>query len=257
MTELVATTEEVQLDTMAPSIHSQTAVPTSADGSSERPSRPPVMFDRARGKRVLVSWLSSLVGLASLAAIHYMAPHFAKDNAWPAILGAFGTVCTCYSTPALATSADIFSLNVRQPRNVVGGSVISAFIGVSVRMIYEAIVGPDPATRDYFRWIPLALAVSLAIVAMALTLTTHPPGGAIAFIAVNGGPLYYNLGYLYIVFPVLLGVLWLTAVAFLFNNTYIQWPVRPAHLQSLTTAQWLRHEAGEWRPRGKRGKSGS
>lgn len=94
-----------------------------------------------------------------------------------------------------------------QPRNLVGGHLISAFIGVCV---YKLI--PDPI------WISAPLAVSLSIVAMQMTKTLHPPGGATALIAVIGTPKIKDLGFMYVLSPVLTGVLILLLVAIVANN---------------------------------------
>ncbi|MDF3027379.1 MAG: hypothetical protein K0S23_1686 [Fluviicola sp.] len=94
-----------------------------------------------------------------------------------------------------------------QPRNLVGGHLISAFIGVCV---YKLI--PDPI------WISAPLAVSLSIVAMQMTKTLHPPGGATALIAVIGTPKIKDLGFMYVLSPVLSGVLILLLVAIVANN---------------------------------------
>lgn len=94
-----------------------------------------------------------------------------------------------------------------QPRNLVGGHLISALIGVSV---YKLI--PDPI------WISAPLAVSLSIVAMQMTKTLHPPGGATALIAVIGTPKIKALGFMYVISPVLSGVLILLLVAIIVNN---------------------------------------
>ncbi len=94
-----------------------------------------------------------------------------------------------------------------QPRNLVGGHVISAFMGVCV---YKLI--PDPV------WISAPLAVSLSIIAMQMTKTLHPPGGATALIAVIGVPKIKALGFMYILSPVLSGVLILLLVALIANN---------------------------------------
>ncbi|WP_343631950.1 HPP family protein [Fluviicola sp.] len=94
-----------------------------------------------------------------------------------------------------------------QPRNLVGGHVISAFIGVCVFKLV-----PDPL------WISAPLAVSLSIVAMQMTKTLHPPGGATALIAVIGTPKVKALGFMYVLSPVLSGVLILLLVAIIANN---------------------------------------
>jgi CBS-domain-containing membrane protein len=67
-------------------------------------------------------------------------------------------------------------------------------------------------------WLTASLSVSLSIVMMQLTKTLHPPGGATALIAVTGSAEIKNLGYWYVISPVLSGVLILLIVALLFNN---------------------------------------
>lgn len=94
-----------------------------------------------------------------------------------------------------------------QPRNLIGGHLISALIGVT---IYKAL--PD------ILWLTAPLAVALSIVAMQLTKTLHPPGGATALIAVIGSDKIKTLGYSYVLSPVLTGALILFAVALVFNN---------------------------------------
>ncbi len=74
-----------------------------------------------------------------------------------------------------------------QPRNLLGGHLISALIGVSVCKYL-----PTDIT------LLAALTVSLSIVAMHVTRTLHPPGGATALIAVIGGTEIHNAGYLFV-----------------------------------------------------------
>ena len=94
-----------------------------------------------------------------------------------------------------------------QPRNLIGGHLISALIGVT---IYKII--PEPI------WLNAPLAVSFSILAMQYTKTLHPPGGATALIAVIGTSKISSLGYLYVLTPVLSGVLVMLLVALIFNN---------------------------------------
>lgn len=94
-----------------------------------------------------------------------------------------------------------------QPRNLLGGHLVSAIVGVSVHMVLPDIL-----------WLSAPLAVSLSIVLMQATKTLHPPGGATALIAVTGSPQIKELGYWYVLSPVLSGALILLAVALIFNN---------------------------------------
>ncbi|HEY3406270.1 MAG TPA: HPP family protein [Ohtaekwangia sp.] len=94
-----------------------------------------------------------------------------------------------------------------QPRNLIGGHVICALIGVTIQQFIPA----EP-------WLLASLAVSLSIVAMQITKTLHPPGGATALIAVIGSEKIKTLGYMYVVSPILTGVVILFLVAMIFNN---------------------------------------
>ena len=94
-----------------------------------------------------------------------------------------------------------------QPRNLVGGHLVCAIIGVTVQFIL-----PNQL------WLSSALAVSVSIVAMQITKTMHPPGGATALIANIGSQKIKSLGYYYILSPVLSGVIILLAVAIVVNN---------------------------------------
>jgi CBS domain-containing membrane protein len=94
-----------------------------------------------------------------------------------------------------------------QPRNLVGGHVIGALVGVTVAKLLPDII-----------WLTAPLAVSVAIMLMRLTKTIHPPGGATALIAVTGSVKIKALGYGFVVFPVLTGALIMLVVALVFNN---------------------------------------
>jgi CBS domain-containing membrane protein len=93
-----------------------------------------------------------------------------------------------------------------QPRNLIGGHLLSAIIGVTVGIVIKET------------WLAAALAVALSIVGMQITKTLHPPGGATALIAIIGSPKVKNLGYLYVVSPIFTGVIILLIVALIFNN---------------------------------------
>ena len=94
-----------------------------------------------------------------------------------------------------------------QPRNLVGGHILSAMIGVACHHWCGEPV-----------WLAAALAAALATAAMLVTRTVHPPGGATALIAVMGGDKIYRLGFLYPFLPVGLGILIILIVALLVNN---------------------------------------
>lgn len=91
------------------------------------------------------------------------------------------------------------SAELSQPRNLIGGHLISAVIAV----LLVKLCGPT--------FFAVGLAVGLAIAAMYLTHTLHPPGGATALIGVMG-----SAGFDFV--PVLLGTIILLLNAMLVNN---------------------------------------
>lgn len=98
-----------------------------------------------------------------------------------------------------------------QPRNLFGGHILSAFIGVSCCKLLGAYCP---------MWLAAALAVSTAIVVMQVTKTLHPPGGATALIATIGSEKVKALGYWYILSPVFLGILTMFIIALFINNLH-------------------------------------
>lgn len=133
---------------------------------------------------------------------------------WSFISGTLGILAICEITtlvgqPLLigsfgASAVLLFGATespLAQPRNLVGGHLISA--GVAVLVV--ALFGSSPLT--------MAVGVGLAIFVMNLTHTTHPPGGATALIGVQGA-----VGPEFILLPVLAGALILLATAIFTNN---------------------------------------
>lgn len=103
-----------------------------------------------------------------------------------------------------------------QPRNLIGGHLVSAVVGVAA-FVYV----PDlPIVKE-------AAAVATAIAAMQLTRTVHPPGGATALIAVIGSDEIHAMGWGFLM-PVMMGAVALLLVALISNNLfrYGSFPVR-------------------------------
>jgi CBS domain-containing membrane protein len=142
------------------------------------------------------SFFGSFVGIGILAYIQSI--HFEGNDA-VYLIGSFG-----------ASSVLVYGIiqsPFSQPRNLVGGHLISAIVGVTVHKIVPDII-----------WIAAPLAVSFSIIFMQMTKTLHPPGGATALIANIGSDKIKSLGYMYVFSPVLIGVLILLIVALIFNN---------------------------------------
>lgn len=136
--------------------------------------------------QVLLSWLGSFLGIALLS---YLSVH----TNYPLIAAPFG-----------ATAVLVFAVPdspLAQPRNVIGGNCIGAF--VCVGLVYAFGTAP---------WV-MALAVATAIKLMQLTKTLHPPGGAVALVGAMSGASWD-----FLLTPVLAGSVIIVLCTLAFNN---------------------------------------
>lgn len=102
-----------------------------------------------------------------------------------------------------------------QPWAVGVGHVVSALVGVTcARLLPGSMVAA-------------ALAVGLAIAVMHYLRAIHPPGGATALTAVIGGPQVHELGYAFVVTPVLVNALVMLTAAVAINAAFA-WRRYPA-----------------------------
>jgi CBS domain-containing membrane protein len=111
--------------------------------------------------------------------------------------------------PIGASAVLLFALPaspLAQPWSILGGNMISAAVGVTC-----ACWIADPT-------LAAGVAVAGAIGAMFSLRCLHPPGGAIALVAVLGGPVIHAQGYQFVWSPVGLNSLMLLLTAILFNN---------------------------------------
>jgi CBS-domain-containing membrane protein len=145
---------------------------------------------------VFWSWIGSFSGLAAVALIHY---NILDEMGLMLIIGSFGASAVLIYGAIRSPLA--------QPRNLLGGHILSAIVGVTAFQW----LGGQP-------WLAAAVAVSISIAIMHLTMTLHPPGGATALIAVIGGESVHQLGYLYVVIPTALGAIVMLIVALIINN---------------------------------------
>lgn len=167
----------------------------------------------ARKPEHLENWLAGVGGFIAMVAVIAVAMQF--GNKGGALL-----VATSMGASALL----LFALphgDLSQPWNVIGGHSVSALIGVAC------------AT-----WVPdgllaAALALALSMVAMRYLVCMHPPGGATALTAVLGADSMLELGFYYVVMPVLSGAVTLVAVAIVYNYLF-PWRRYPATLARIT-----------------------
>ncbi len=145
---------------------------------------------------ILWSWVGAFLGIGALSLLNgnLLTP---ADNLL--LIGSFGaSAVLVYGAPRSPLA---------QPRNLVGGHLLSATVGV----LCYLLLSPWP-------WLAAPLAVATAIALMHLTRTLHPPGGATALIAVAGSDQVHALGLKFVLMPVGVGVLVLLVVALLVNN---------------------------------------
>ena len=145
---------------------------------------------------ILWSWISSFLGIL---AISYFHNDILNDKDLTLVVGSFG------ASAVLVYGA--VNSPLAQPRNLIGGHILSAIIGViSFKLFSQNIL------------LASALAVATSILVMQLTLTLHPPGGATGLIAVIGSPQVHELGFLYVLIPVTSGAFILLGIAVIVNN---------------------------------------
>jgi CBS domain-containing membrane protein len=93
-----------------------------------------------------------------------------------------------------------------QPWPIIGGNTISALVGFAVGQA----IGHGA--------LACGLGVGLAIAAMSVTRSLHPPGGAAALTGVIGGSLVDSAGWWFPLAPVALDAVLLVAVGLLFHR---------------------------------------
>ena len=145
---------------------------------------------------IVWSWIGSFLGIGAVSLLHFK---ILDPTGLMMILGSFGASAVLIYGAIRSPLA--------QPRNLMGGHVLSAIVGVTA----YRYIGWQP-------WLAAALAVSISIALMHVTKTLHPPGGATALIAVIGGDAVHNLGYLYVLMPAAAGAGVMLTVALIVNN---------------------------------------
>lgn len=142
------------------------------------------------------SFIGGFVGILMLSGVNYFV--WGREDQ-VLLLATFGaSAMLLFGAPGVPFA---------QPRNVLGGHVVSALVGIAVCKL----LGPEGFFAP-------ALAVSIAIAAMHLTSTLHPPGGGTAMMMVTGSPELIDLGFFAVLFPVASGAAVLVLTALVVNN---------------------------------------
>lgn len=135
------------------------------------------------GKSILLSAFAALIAIGLVATISQYTLSGLNASVIVASMGASAVLLFVAPTSPLS-----------QPWPFVGGHLVSALIGICCA-----------------RWIPdvalaVALAAGLAVLAMYYLRCIHPPGGASALLPVLGGGSVHELGFQFLVTPILLNV---------------------------------------------------
>jgi CBS-domain-containing membrane protein len=146
---------------------------------------------------VFLSWAAAAIGifLIAIPSLYVDLPISTRLF----LIGSFGaSAALLYGAP---------HSDFAQPRNLIIGQLVAAFVGVTAYKAIGAHVG-----------LAGAVAVATTIAILQVTHCLHPPAGATALIAVLGPVQVHRLGYVFVLTPVLTGSVILLAVAVVVNN---------------------------------------
>lgn len=137
----------------------------------------------------LATLKSGFGGFLAIAFVGWLA----HVTGQPMILGSLGASCVMlFGFPDLPFS---------QPRNVLGGHIITAVIGLTCLSLF----GPSI-------W-AMALALALSLIALVASGLPHPPAGSNPIIIFLSMP-----GWGFLLFPTISGVLGILLIAIIYNN---------------------------------------
>ena len=152
--------------------------------------------------------ISGFGGFLGIAGVYLVSSLFFYDHITKIII-----VASMGSSAVLLFAAPLSSLT--QPWNVLGGHLISAFIGVTCAKYISVEL------------IAAAASVGVSIGVMYYARCVHPPAGATTLFAVIGGPSIHSLGYTFVFAPILINAVVIIIVALLFNLLF-SWRRYPA-----------------------------
>ena len=141
---------------------------------------------------------SVLAAFVSILVVGYVTSIFVSGIALPVLVASIGA-------SAILMFA-VYHSPLSQPWPMTAGNILPALIAVTCGKLIHDVV--------------LAAAVSLALslLVMQLLRCVHPPGGALALLPLLGGTSVHDLGYFFVLAPVILNVLILLVLGFFFNN---------------------------------------
>jgi CBS-domain-containing membrane protein len=143
--------------------------------------------------RIPAAWRSALIsGLGGFLTIFLLAE---LSTGFHAVLLVAPFGASCVLAFALPQSP------LAQPRNLIGGHLVSAAVGLGV----FALLGQQPLS--------FGLGVGIAIAAMQLTKTVHPPAGADPIVVILA-----HAGWTFLLMPILAGTLVIVLAALAYHR---------------------------------------
>ncbi|BFZ56145.1 hypothetical protein PYCC9005_003187 [Savitreella phatthalungensis] len=102
----------------------------------------------------------------------------------PIVIGSFGASSVIvYGAP---------NSPFARPRSFFGGQLLSALVGICITKLFALSSHynvQDPESYSSLVWVAGGVATATAVIAMMLTKTVHPPGGATALLAATSPPV--------------------------------------------------------------------
>lgn len=157
--------------------------------------------------------VSALGGFTGIFGIYFLTTHFISGPGAALIIASMG-----------ASAVLLFAVphgKLSQPWPLLGGHVISTLIGVTIAHLINDTV------------LAAGLAVGIAIGAMHYLRCIHPPGGASALASVISGQAVYDMGYQFVVTPVMINAFFIFLIAIIFNY-FFHWRRYPVSMMSQT-----------------------
>jgi CBS domain-containing membrane protein len=141
---------------------------------------------------------SALAAFVAIFIIAYITSLFVSGVGLPMLVASMG-----------ASSVLLFAIPhspLSQPWPILAGNVIAALIGVSCAKFIPNMV------------VAAAISVSLSLLLMQVFRCLHPPGGAMSLLPLLGDASVHELGYGFVLQPVLMNILILLVIGLIVNN---------------------------------------
>lgn len=141
-------------------------------------------------------FISVVASFFSILAVIISSTYFTSNS--PVLLASMGASIVILLFAPLSPFA--------QPWSFVMGQLISAFVGITCTLYVTPF------------WLASSLAVSVSILAMLFLRCLHPPGAATALVPVIGGATFIELGYKFILTPVLINIFVMLVMVIIINR---------------------------------------